>query len=654
MQGRTRRSIRQAASGTHWMILALMLTLCRSTPAVPMAITVTPDDFEKQINVRSSKGPTIIHFQAGEYYLSTPLEIAGGATLIADGNVTFRGGLLLHGWKRASFNGHDCFAVDLPGVRAGRWYFRELWINEKRATRCRFPATGYLSATMPIDDKTPSNAPWNQGQNAFGYRPGDLPDDLQTTDVEAIIMNRWVEARLPISRLDTAAHRIESSKKSPFQLLDKDLYYLEGSPGFFTSPGQWYLDRSAGVLYYLPRPGETADKLHAIAPLLSTMIKLHGANDVTFRGFHFENSEWNLPEALPGRPMEVGGFGQAAIGVPGAVTLENCSNCRFESCTFEHLGNYALELGKGCQHNTVDHCNFTDFGAGAIKIGDGNISPNAAEQAFGNTVTDCRITDGGQMFPSACGIWIGQSYDNRIEHNEIADLYYTAISDGWTWGYGPSLSHGNRFEKNLVHHIGKKSSGDGPILSDMGGIYTLGAREGTVIAGNVFHDIAGRVYGGWGIYLDEGSSNLLIENNLVYRTTHGGFHLHYGHDNTVQNNIFALGRDVQIARTKADPQLSLTFKRNIVYWDSGVFTGTQPPGVLFDDNLYECIGDAHLKFGGQSWQQWQAAGEDVHSILGKAAFKNVGRNDFSLAPNSAARRIHFQPLDLTDVGPRGK
>ena len=87
----------------------------------------------------------------------------------------------------------------------------------------------------------------------------------------------------------------------------------------------------------------------------------------------------------------------------------------------------------------------------------------------------------------------------------------------------------------------------------------------------------------------------------------------------LQNNIFALGRDVQIARTKAEPgQMMLTFRHNIVYWDSGVFTETAPVSVDFAENLYQCIGDSHLKFGNKSWDQWRLAGQDMKSIPGDA------------------------------------
>ena len=79
-----------------------------------------------------------------------------------------------------------------------------------------------------------------------------------------------------------------------------------------------------------------------------------------------------------------------------------------------------------------------------------------------------------------------------------------------------------RIERNHIHDIGKT------LLSDMGGIYTLGHQEGTVIRGNRIHNIEMDSYGGWGVYLDEGSSDILVEDNIAYDLTAQPFHQHYG------------------------------------------------------------------------------------------------------------------------------
>jgi hypothetical protein len=188
----------------------------------------------------------------------------------------------------------------------------------------------------------------------------------------------------------------------------------------------------------------------------------------------------------------------------------------------------------------------------------------------------------------------------------------------------------------------------------MGGIYTLGKQPGTVIRNNLWHDIAGLRYGGWGIYFDEGTSDAVAENNLVYRTTHGGFHQHYGKDNIVRNNIFAFGRDCQIRRSRPEDHLSFSFEHNIVYWNQGeLFEGDlNDNNFRFDSNLYFRTDGKPVTCAQWSWADWQKRGQDVHSLVADPLFAAPDRGDFKVRAGSPALGLGFKPFDLRDVGPR--
>jgi hypothetical protein len=617
-----------------------------------------------------------IFLRGGPYLLPEPVVLQpqdSNLTLAAYQNEQpiLSGGRLISGWKATTVNGKSAWVAEVPAVRQGTWYFCELWINGQRATRARYPNHGYLAVTGLPD----STKEWTQGHRRFTFHPGDLQAWSTITNAEIVVMNRWVESRLPISSLDEAQSVVSFTKRSVFQLAPGDPYYLEGALEAMDQPGEWYLDRQAGRLYYLPRPGEKLESLEAVAPQLTQIVRLEGRTEkgefverVTLRGLKFAHTEWCFPDGFDRRESavvlwppptpEVGGFGQAAVGVPGAVWGQGVRDCLWENCAFTHLGNYGLELARGCQRNRILHCDFSDLGAGGIKLGETALRSAPNEQICGNEISDCTLHDGGKMFASAVGIWLGQTPDNSITHNLIHDFYYTGISIGWTWGYGPALATNNLVAFNHVHHIGGKSDGDGPILSDMGGIYTLGRQTGARICNNVWHDIAGLRYGGWGIYFDEGSSGILAQSNLVYRTTHGGFNQHYGATNRVQNNIFALARDHQLGRGRPESHLSFVFETNIVYFDSGVLLGDNWSGDQYQIN-WNLYFDARpgaspnqMRFAGATLEQWRARGHDMGSVIADPKFVAPAQNDFRLQPDSPALKLGFQPLDLSKVGPR--
>jgi hypothetical protein len=267
---------------------------------------------------------------------------------------------------------------------------------------------------------------------------------------------------------------------------------------------------------------------------------------------------------------------------------------------------------------------------------------------FSNIVDNNIITSGGHEFPPGVGVWIGQSANNSITHNDISDFRYTGVSVGWRWGYDFSPAKGNKILYNHIHHIGWG------VLSDMSGVYTLGPSEGTEVSNNHVHHIYAYDYGGWGLYTDEGSSYIKMENNLVHHTKTGGFHQHYGKENLIRNNIFAFSKMFQLQATRVEDHLSFTFSNNIVVYNEGVlFQGPWTKmNVNIDQNIYWDL-DRPVGLIGGDLESWQKKGYDKHSYIVDPGFMDPENGDFELRNTKQSRKIKFNPIDYKAFGVYG-
>jgi len=408
------------------------------------------------------------------------------------------------------------------------------------------------------------------------------------------------------------------------------------------------------VLTYWAEPGEDLARAEVIAPVLSSeLLRVEGdftakkpVHHVVVRGLTFAYTDWSLPE---------NGYldTQAAVHVRGDVLAEGAVDCAVENCVFTHLGGYALELGKGCQRCRVVGNEIYDIGAGGIRVGETAKRQDAFEMNHGHVVSDNHLHELGRVYAPAVGLIIFQSGQNRVAHNHIHDLYYTAISVGWNWGYQETPCHDNVIEFNHLHDIGQG------VLSDMGGIYTLGIQKGTILRNNLIHDVRSHSYGGWGLYTDEGSTDIVLENNVVYRCKSAGFHQHYGRENIIRNNIFAFGTEHQLMRSREEEHLSFVLTNNIVYFDSGTLLGStwKNDHYVMDNNVYWKAGTgaspAELGLAGATLQEWRGRGHDLHSTIADPLFLAPKKFDFRLQRNSPALKLGFKPIDLSEVGVRG-
>lgn len=529
----------------------------------------------------------------------------------------------------------------VPEVVENGWVFRQLFVNGERKTRARMPNNGMNK----IVGKFNTN---DQAQAKF--MEGDIkPEWAELGDVEFVSPVKWSQARMPIIGVDTDNNIVTlAGAMRSHMLVDGQRFWIENLHEALDAPGEWYLDDETGSLYYYLDANENINELEFYAPVHEHAIVLQGnpeqgefVDHLEFAGLEMRYTAWPMPET--GHASE-----QAAHYIPAAFHANGANFCKVHRCTIQHIGNYGIHFEQGCRNNRIIGNTINDVGAGGIRLGEKVNRDDESLLTRNNFVTDNTIKNFGEVFPAAVGVWIGQSSHNAIRHNHIHDGYYTGLSVGWTWAYRESNCHHNILEYNHIHDIGKY------FLSDMGGIYTLGMQEGTVVRNNVFHDIYAYTYGGWGLYPDEGSTGIVYENNVVYNTKSAGFHQHYGKENVVRNNVLAFGTEYQVMRTRNEDHLSFIFENNIVYWDSGELLGSNFEGdnYQFNNNLYWDTRGQNFKFKDWTWEEWQTRGQDVFSEIADPLFVNADEFDFRLRDESPAHEMGIEEIDVSTVGPR--
>ena len=112
----------------------------------------------------ASAGAPTVFVREGIHFLYEPLLLRSmdrGLIIAAHKNEqpVISGGRKIGGWKAASIEGKHLWVAEIPQVRNGKWFFHELWVNGRRATRARHPNHGYLNI-VEVPDATPQ---WEQG-----------------------------------------------------------------------------------------------------------------------------------------------------------------------------------------------------------------------------------------------------------------------------------------------------------------------------------------------------------------------------------------------------------------------------------------------------------------------------------------------------------
>ncbi len=567
--------------------------------------------------------------------------------------VTFTAGVPYTGFEPCTVNGVQALRK-FVGKQAD---FNILFNAETTLPRTRYPESGYLMI-HDVDDRYCINpdlqvdANFHKGYTVLIADKNDIPAMQNIGDVVVRVLHFWKDEMLRVKSYDPATGVLEFTKPSAMTFHENERYFLENVFEALDTPGEWYLDKPNGLLYYIPLPGETADSVTLWGGETETLLSIDGVDGIRFEQIVFRGNGFNIPE---GRD-----FSQAAYNAPGCIVCENAKGFALQNCEFRDIAACAVFLGENVQESSVDSCLFCNIGAQAVYIRGQNVPVDDPMVTKNITVRNNLINGYGRVFFNAVGVLIIHANSVDVLHNEIHDGYYTAISVGWSWGYGYSVTYNNKICDNLIYDIGQGW------LSDMGGIYTLGIQPGTVLSGNCIHNVAADPgeggYGGWGIYPDEGSSQMLIEKNLVFACGNDSYHLHYGENNTVRNNIFALSGESQVrVVSRVEGKLTARFTDNILLTDGKAATFSHMEGKdLFEakhnyfwdltngDEVYvNRNGDTNkcMTVRRAERQGWL---ED--SVVVDPKFHDAANFDFSFEPDSPVLQQGFEAWDYNNAG----
>jgi hypothetical protein len=662
--------------------------------------------FERaQLEVRSWKSkheqPITILAREGTYYLANPLvfeSVDSGTdehpiiySSYPEETAVISGGVSITGEWRPYKNG--IMMCDLPEAKAGTLKFTQLFINGKRQIRARYPNQGYIH----LADRT---LEWphtfvHYDPSTFTLKRWEKPDQAE---IHIFGKHNWGNLQWAVKDIDWDTHTIHFGKgghqindimqgEDATGLDERSRFFIENVFEELDSPGEWYLDTENGILYVMPEKGVELARSLVEAPILTTLVSFSGTQEkpvshITFSGFRFAHTAVTYMN-----DYEAPSLGDWTIHRSGAVYYEGTECCTVRDCFFDAVGGNAVFMNNYNRQNLVYGNLITGAGDSAIcLVGSKHLTLGTTHSYPSEIqITNNNIHHIGIFGKQTAGVFISISRDNVISHNHIYDIPRAAIciNDG-TWG-------GHVIEFNDIHDTVKETGDHGPFnswgrdrywclqqshgpASHEAGDVKKDARRSVIIRNNRFVD-----HSGWGIDLDDGSSNYHVYNNLCIGIS---IKLREGDFRTIENNIFVNGanppgfhigyennhdcftRNIIVANTEADnPEVDINFEKGDSKGKLYEFIGPPIEGKwleemdhnLFFNDLGYFKATVHFRPLGNksedySLAEWQALGLDEHSIYSDPLFINPESGDYRVHNDSPAIRLGFKNFDMNRFG----
>lgn len=539
-------------------------TTCSS--AAPCSITQAQTAL--RVLASALRADVVVELGDGTYALGAPLGFGANDSGTAGHPVVWRAATGAHpilsgakeitGWT-LSDAGKNIWKAAAPGAFATR----QLYVDGKIAVRAR---TSVSRSSVSFDG------------TGIGGVPSSVASAAQPSRVEFHAIGSWTDRYAPVKSFSGgAATMVQPAWANNMWGFDTISFsyrpsttWFENAYEFLDSAGEWYQDTAAGALYYIPLPGQDMSKADVELPQLEHLLAVGGtldapAQDIVFQGLTFSYTSWLNPNTSDGwADQQTGGYihgdgkdegypnGYPNFDstrpvwwqMPGAVQVSAAKNVTFLRDRFVGLGSVALGIGNddnahktsvGLAADTINvtGCVFTQIAASGIVVGGFRANahhPSDQRMIDQNiTVSNNLIHDIGIDYRDADAILLTYAASSLVSHNEVYNLPYTAISNGYGWGQNddggskeyqtrglyqfqpiyttPTTSKNNQFVANYIHD-------NMQAMNDGGAFYELSASPGTVFSKNYVKAPAHSAGTNFGTYSDEGTRYLTFSQNV--------------------------------------------------------------------------------------------------------------------------------------------
>ncbi|MGO4518321.1 right-handed parallel beta-helix repeat-containing protein [Terriglobus sp. 2YAB30_2] len=392
----------------------------------------------------------------------------------------------------------------------------ELFFNGQPMTLARWPNVGWAYTGAATRDKAQSQFAY-EGERAARWRIA--LDKAPDAWLHGYWYYDWADHYERITSIDTAHHVIDTAAPNPaYGYRAGQRWQLVNMLDELDEPGEWYLDRAAGMLYFWP-PSPIASGVAEVSLLDKPLVSVEGASYVEFRDLAFE------------------------VTRADGIVMDGGSHDRIEHCSIANTGNAGVVI-RGGAGDAVEDSEVRGTGDGGIVLdgGDRKTLTAAAHIAARNHIHD--YARWSRTYTPAISV---SGVGNRVTGNTIDHAPHFAI-----WVHG----NDHLIEGNDVHTVSMETG-------DVGAYY-IGAdttERGNTVRGNYFHNLGlGDVNA---VYLDDESSGSFVIGNVI-RGAARGVKIGGGNDNVLEKNKFV------------DDDIGIHFDARGMGWQKAYFDGTNP------------------------------------------------------------------------------